>query len=299
MAVGVTVVVALGMLLALPAFACSPNANIQVEPARDEAGATVQVTGNLFDPEGGTIKLWWDGGSGELLATLEAPADGTFAQQVTIPSSAEAGPHSITATQKASDGNWYTAPAAFEVTEPAATGDDGAQEPAPAQDEPAAEEQPAEEPAAEEQPAGEPVAEEQPAPAEEPVAEDRLEPVGQPVEEPAPQQAAVAAPPGSADGATTDRQNGVAVDEPAVPSGIARAEALTEPAPVGASHPAVSAEQADHQDRVMAAEPRPVDLPGPSAWVLVPIALVATGLFVAGVGTVVHEVRERRSRAQA
>lgn len=90
--------------LALPALACSPAAEIGADPEKGAALSDVTINGNLFDPNGSVVSLWWGGPNGSLLATTAVSPDGTFSTVVTVPAGSTAGPNLISATLVDADG---------------------------------------------------------------------------------------------------------------------------------------------------------------------------------------------------
>jgi len=90
--------------LALPALACSPAAEIDADPEKGAALSDVNINGNLFDPNGSVVSLWWGGPNGSLLATTVVRPDGTFSTPITVPAGSTAGPNLISATLVDADG---------------------------------------------------------------------------------------------------------------------------------------------------------------------------------------------------
>ena len=111
-------VVAILALAAIPAFACTPSAQISARPARGEAGSTTNLAGSNFDPEGGLVSIHFGaGGRGPLLATTSVSGGGTFSETVRIPANATQGKKVISAWQ--SQSRWPPQNVVFEVTGPA------------------------------------------------------------------------------------------------------------------------------------------------------------------------------------
>ena len=101
----------LGALLAIaPAFACgATSGSITATPTLVDAGAPVTVNGVqwMAAPTGKEVTLHWGGKSAPVVATLPAPADGTFSHVVTSPAGATGGNHQITAVQdQLKEGQW-------------------------------------------------------------------------------------------------------------------------------------------------------------------------------------------------
>ncbi|MGH9149435.1 MAG: hypothetical protein ACRD0F_03760, partial [Acidimicrobiales bacterium] len=114
------------VVLGAVAYACTPAATLVVRPARAEAGAVFQVSGELFDPTGQAVKIFWVGGSGqELLATAPVDGNGRFpAQDLRVPAGAPQGFYIVRATQQYTNASYKVAfwiqNASFEVIVPGA-----------------------------------------------------------------------------------------------------------------------------------------------------------------------------------
>ena len=93
------------------AWACTPNADIHVEPASGEAGSTVTVSGSRFI-EGRTVYVRWNSTTGRTLATAQGPS---FTVQVTIPD-VGADTYTIVGVTTADNGSEFTGREAFTVT---------------------------------------------------------------------------------------------------------------------------------------------------------------------------------------
>ena len=97
------VVVVFGLIALAPAFACSPQANLTLKPSnRVDPGGTVSVVGQTFAATGadaGPVSLRWDGVNGQLLATVDADAQGNFQTNVTVPAAVAPGFYLISAVQ--------------------------------------------------------------------------------------------------------------------------------------------------------------------------------------------------------
>ena len=99
------------MLLAAGSIALAANSTLSVNPASGPAGSSVEVTGSGFPA--GPVEIRWGSHHGALLETVAGPA---FSAQITIPTTAPAGIHTLVAAptdEHASDFEQY---AAFEVT---------------------------------------------------------------------------------------------------------------------------------------------------------------------------------------
>lgn len=210
----VTIVVGAIMMLGAAAFACMPEATVELDREAAAAGETVEGTGQGFRPAL-PVEVHFQSPDGTLLWAGNADTDGAFTFSFEAPD-AEPGHHVIYAFHENSSGD--PARAVLEIT---STADQpGEAEPAPAQDEGEAQEadQPAEQPegqpaVADDEPAGqqpEPAAQQAPAPA---TADQQ--PEGEPAaaDEPAPAQAGEAE---QQDPAAGQQQPGLA-EEPAGP----------------------------------------------------------------------------------
>lgn len=321
--------VALLLLFVIPAFACSPDATIDLDKRSGEAGVTTLVQGSLFDSAGAPVKVWMDGASGQLLATIQPGSTGAFSTSVTVPANASPGAHAISATQRASDGNFYSAQAAFTVEGEAEPAEEPVAEEPPAAEQPPAEEPVAEAPPAEEPAAEEPVAEEPPAqepvaeqpPAQEPVAERPVaqEPAAEPVT-PAPPAAegavaAVAKP--APQPATQEVGQSSGPGRPAPPARPTLISSVERPVEALAGwtsandviiipEPAAEAPVVDmstipqrERDQVSSFGGTTVSDPSPAPWVLVPALLLGAGLFAFGAAAFVNEERRGRARAHS
>lgn len=101
-------VLALALLAASLASACTEKAELRVRPTSGPPGTEATVAGNMFG--NGKVDVHWNKASGPLLRRVEGPR---FTIQETIPP-AEAGVYYIKAVAKR-DGRTWTASAAFEV----------------------------------------------------------------------------------------------------------------------------------------------------------------------------------------
>ena len=94
--------------------------SLSVDPASGVAGRTVRVfgTGWIPAPNGAPYQVHWDSMGGQTLGTFAPNGNGAFSVDVTIPSSAREGNHTIHACQNCSGkGTWATA--VFDVESPA------------------------------------------------------------------------------------------------------------------------------------------------------------------------------------
>ena len=259
------------LVLAVPAFACSPDAQITTRPARGEAGALVNVDGSLFDP--GVVRIWFDGPSGQLLATLRAAPDKTFHQQVRIPAGAQPGHHSILATvQSEVNGRYYSAPSSFVVEGVAAPQPPPAQAAPPSGSSRAAPSQ-----------TGAPRATPQSGLAAPGAPQGSFSPAGGQAVGAAPGQQAV---PGEV---TTEPGAAAALGEPGAQRPLPAADLLPPQSESGLVQPTTSAEAPRSQ--------RTVDV-GPSSWLLFPLGLIGGTLFLLSGASFAHEVRERRQKVK-
>lgn len=159
------------LMLAAPAFACSPMASAAVSPLQGDASSVVTVRGTQFLAEH-PIQVQWGSTEGPVLAVGQTNEAGTFSIDVVVPADAAPGTHAIWARQGGEE--IRSRHVRFTVL-----GGEPEPEPAP---EPVA--RPAPQPA----PAPEPVARPAPEPAPEPVARPAPEPAPapEPVVQPAP-----------------------------------------------------------------------------------------------------------------
>lgn len=116
--------VALVLLLAAPAFACTPKADFTANTASAQAGAPVELTGSNWDAEGMPVKILWNGyqsNSSQVLFSVTPDAKGAFKATATIPADARPGFYELSATQTRSTGDRKVAQlqqGRFEVLEP-------------------------------------------------------------------------------------------------------------------------------------------------------------------------------------
>ena len=251
---------AVGLLAVVPAFACTPRSMAQIDPARGEAGSTVNITGSLFDPQYALV-VKFGGASGTILATTAVRSDGSAGPvPVAIPATAEPGKIHVLAVYQPDDPAAKVSNVTFEIPGAPATA------PAPVQPAPAPVVDPV--PVATATPAPAPAVQSTPAPA---AAQPRVR-TAPAAETPAPVPAAPAIEEPS-------------VQEPSVPavvSDIPADDPVVAEAPVArTSTPAGSIDD------------------GTSLWVLVPLIGVGLVLFAASAAIVVHEVRKRRSTVKA
>jgi hypothetical protein len=107
---------AVPLVLAALAWACSPQSAIQLSQQAGFAGNNVEVSGSNF-ANGGSVEIHWNSASGPLLATATGP---TFAVTVTVPEEASADNHLIVAVgQATAQFPEVHRPASFTVVEPA------------------------------------------------------------------------------------------------------------------------------------------------------------------------------------
>lgn len=92
---GLLMVALSGLLLvgAAVAWACTPSAEIRVNPSNAPADGRVTVSGASF-PDGGPVEIRWNAVDGPLLAEAKGSH---FSTEVTIPQSAEQGTYTIVA----------------------------------------------------------------------------------------------------------------------------------------------------------------------------------------------------------
>lgn len=260
---GLGVLAVVGMVAALPAFACTPTSNIASRPARAEAGTVINIDGFLFDPEGTAVTIKWGAASnGIVLATATVAPDGTFTQPVTIPGDSYGGRYQISAYQrypvrdaggnKTGAENFRTTTTTIDVIGPPKP-----EAAPPAQEAPQQETQPAPAPVTE---ATQPAQAPQTAP-KKAVQPKAVQPAPAAPAEPAPAETAAAEP----------------APAPAAESPAPVAPPAVEPLPVGVPVLGV---------------PRAVDV-GPSPWLIVPLAVIGLALFSAGLAIFVHELRQR------
>lgn len=106
--VGITLTTAVALLLvsAMTAFACTNLATLNLSASNGAPGENVDVTGSSFataDSGGQEVAIHWDGVDGPELATAETDATGGISTSVEIPSDAESGYHVLVATQMTED----------------------------------------------------------------------------------------------------------------------------------------------------------------------------------------------------
>ena len=294
---GAFAVLALVVIAAGSAFACSAGASATVRPARAEAGTMVTYSATGFDPGGSAVALRWGGASGTLLTSANVDASGGVSAAIRVPDNAPAGNfYQITGTQRILDTEgrevFRSASAVVEVPASApapvaAPTPQPAPAPQPVSQQPVA--QPAAQPSAQPQPAASPAPSAPRAAATGPARLPAAAPAAAPRTEPAP-VAAVPAPPSPAapeaqttpapapDGpAAVDRSELHAIDAPVTDIAPAQPLVVNDPAAMGG--------------------PRTID-DGTPLWVLVPLVGIGLTLFAAASAVVVSEVRSRRAKAK-
>lgn len=116
--------VALVLLLAAPAFACTPKADFIANMASAQAGAPVELTGSNWDAEGMPVKIHWtayQSNSSQVLFSVTPDAKGAFKATATIPADARPGFYELSATQTRGSGERKVAQlqqGRFQVLEP-------------------------------------------------------------------------------------------------------------------------------------------------------------------------------------
>lgn len=186
------------LMLAAPAFACSPMAAAAVSPLEGDASSVVTVRGTQF-LAGHPIQVQWGSTEGPVLAVTQTTEAGTFSVDVVVPADAAPGTHAIWARQGGEEIRSrhvrYTVLGGEPEPEPA---------PAPvAQPAPEPEPVPVAQPAPEPEPEPAPVAQPAPAPVAQPAPPPVAGPTTQPEADPVPQPAAVV--PDPSEPATTPR----------------------------------------------------------------------------------------------
>lgn len=101
-----TGVLALLLLGAMGAWACTNLATLNLGSSQVPAGSSIDVTGSSFSEVGDEIRpveLRWNATDGPLLAEVEPDSDGTFSTTVEVPEDAEAGHYVLVANQLAAE----------------------------------------------------------------------------------------------------------------------------------------------------------------------------------------------------
>lgn len=104
--VTVTTAVALMLIGAMSAMACTNLATLNLGTTYAASGQTVDVTGSSFSPVGeGTqpVELRWNALDGPLLAEVEPDGNGSFTAEITVPEDAEAGHYVVVGRQLATE----------------------------------------------------------------------------------------------------------------------------------------------------------------------------------------------------
>ena len=99
---GLVGTVAIIMVTAVGAWACTNLATLNLSQSAVNAGQTIDVTGSSFrtaERGGQVVRFHWNGPEGELLAEAEPDASGQVRASVTIPAEAQAGFYVLVATQ--------------------------------------------------------------------------------------------------------------------------------------------------------------------------------------------------------
>lgn len=97
---------ALLLLGAMGAWACTNLATLNLGNSQVPAGASVDVTGSSFSEVGDEVQpveIRWNATDGPLLAEVEPDSDGTFSTTVEVPEDAEAGHYVLVANQLAAE----------------------------------------------------------------------------------------------------------------------------------------------------------------------------------------------------
>lgn len=259
------------VLIGGAAFACTPQAGLKSNPTSGPVGTNMTLSGSTFDASGGPVKIYWDGAGRTLLGTAAVAADRTFTIQVSVPEGASSGTHIVSATQTDANGQPIAGSpvnTTFRVEGPAPV----AAAPSNVQTVPEDAQG-----AAGLAPAPAVVAAPAPAASPAPVASRRTATAART----APVAAAPVTP---APAAATPAP---VVETPA-PAPAAPAVVTPAPAPVATPAPAVDAAPA---------QPAASDNGGTSGWVLVPLALLALGLFSVGTGIFLTERKRTRAKA--
>lgn len=98
--------VALVLLGAMGAWACTNLATLNLSHAAGEAGTSVDITGSAFSaPSSGgqKVAIHWNAADGRVLTTATPDSTGNIEASVTIPAGAEPGYYVLVATQDVKD----------------------------------------------------------------------------------------------------------------------------------------------------------------------------------------------------
>jgi len=123
-------IVAAALSAASLAWACAPVGGLVLSPDMGAAGTQVTATTSAF-PAGETVELRWETLNGPMLGTVVGTGFGgpPVAKQITIPPSASAGDHLVSAALAGEHAAHSQARAVFTVPAPAATPEPPAPEP--------------------------------------------------------------------------------------------------------------------------------------------------------------------------
>lgn len=93
--------VALLLMSAMTAFACTNLATLNLSESAGAPGSTLDVTGSSFRTGEGVqpVEIRWNGVDGEVLAEVEPDSTGAISTSVTTPDDAQPGYHVLVATQ--------------------------------------------------------------------------------------------------------------------------------------------------------------------------------------------------------
>lgn len=119
-------VFALAVLAIAPALACTPTANVELNPSRGEPGSVIMVSGSVFEPGGAPVEVRWGGTGGDIVGRAGVDDAGQFSLAVTVPRAAP-GHYIVSATQRLNDGGYKRSAASFEVPGKAPAGQAPAQ----------------------------------------------------------------------------------------------------------------------------------------------------------------------------
>ena len=100
---GVAVTMTLAVLGAV-AYACVPQASLNLTPKEAAAGTKITISGSSFDATGSAVKVWWDGAGKTVVGEFPVTAGRTFTATFEVPASAAGGAHVVSATQNDANG---------------------------------------------------------------------------------------------------------------------------------------------------------------------------------------------------
>ena len=86
------------------AYACVPQASLNLSPKAGAPGTKITVTGSSFDATGGPAKLWWGGPGKSLIGEFPVTPGRSFTATFEVPADSAGGSYVVSATQSDANG---------------------------------------------------------------------------------------------------------------------------------------------------------------------------------------------------